>query len=153
VRNHLLGICSEVESLFRPVDVTDQVLEARVRSKLGRVVSHPRAIEVKALEGEVILTGPILSNEEHPLLDAVAGIQGVKNIQNCLELHEEAGEIPALQGGRPRQGERFGILKTNWSPTSKLLATFCRAFGAALNNLFADATHNLIDGILIEASR
>lgn len=129
VRNHLFGLCSDVESWFRSSDVPDQVLEARVRSKLGRVVSHPRAIEVKALEGEVSLTGPILSNEEHPLLDVVAGIQGVKNIQNCLELHEEAGEIPALQGGSPRHGERFGILKTNWSPTTKLLAT--AAGGAA----------------------
>jgi uncharacterized membrane protein len=46
-----------------------------------------------------------------------------------LELHEQAGDIAALQGGRPRQGERIGILKTNWSPTTRLVAT---AAGGAL---------------------
>jgi uncharacterized membrane protein len=123
VRNHVLGILAGVESLFRIRDVSDDVLEARVRSKLGRVVSHPGAIEAKVISGLVILTGPILATEEHPLLESVAGIKGVKSIENHLELHKLAGDIPALQGGRPRKGEPYGILKTNWSPTTRLLVT------------------------------
>ena len=130
VRNHVLGVFAEVESLFLKNGLpSDDVLEARVRSKLGRVVSHPSAIEVKAVDGLIILTGPILTKEEHPLLESVIGILGVKSIENRLELHESADDIPALQGGRKRQGARFGPLKTNWSPTTRFVAT---AAGGAL---------------------
>lgn len=123
VRNHLLGAFAEFESLFRSEEVADDILEARVRSKLGRIVSHPHAIEVKAVEGMLILTGPILADELHPLLDTVIVMNGVKNIDNRLELHECAGDVPALQGGRKRQRERVGPFRTNWSPTTRLLAT------------------------------
>jgi len=129
VRNHLLGVIAEVESLFRAAEVPDDVLKERVRSKLGRVVSHPSAVEVKAVDGRVVLSGPILADEVHPLLDSVAAIGGVKNIQNDLEVHEYAGDLPALQGGRKRLGARIGPLKTNWSPTTRLIAT---AAGGAL---------------------
>ena len=83
---------------------SNDVLEARVRSKLGRVVSHPKALEVKAVDGLIILSGPILAAEVHPLLDAIIHVRGVKNIENYLEEHEQAGDIPALQGGRARPG-------------------------------------------------
>ena len=129
VRNHALGVLAEVESLYRSGEVTDDVVEARVRSKLGRVVSHPHAIEAKAIDGLVILRGPILADEVHPLLDSVVAIGGVKNIENHLEVHEAPGDIPALQGGRRREGECIGPFKTNWSPTTRLIAT---AAGGAL---------------------
>lgn len=123
VRNHLQGLVAELESLFCTEDVTDEVLEARVRSKMGRIVSHPHALRVKAADGIVTLRGPILSDEVHPLLELITGVSGVRNIDNRLEGHETASETPALQGGRRRQGERFGPFKTNWSPTTRLLAT------------------------------
>jgi uncharacterized membrane protein len=121
LQNHLVGVFSEIATLFRTESVPDNVLEARVRAKLGRVVSHPRAIEVKAGAGLVILGGPILSEEVHPLLNAVVGIPGVKNIESRLEIHDNA-DIPALQGGTRRTGQRFGPFKTTWSPTTRLIA-------------------------------
>lgn len=129
VRNRFLGAYAEFESLFRSEEVSDDILEARVRSKLGRVVSHPHAIEVKAVEGVVIVSGPILADEVLPLLETVIAMYGVKNIDNRLEIHECADDVPALQGGRKRQGKRVGPFKTNWSPTTRLLAT---ATGGAL---------------------
>lgn len=117
IRNHLRGALAEVNSVFvHNGPISDAVLEARVRSKLGRVVSHPRAIEVKAVDGLIILSGKILANEVHPLLDCVICVHGVNNIENHLEIHEEAGDIPALQGGRHR-AQHFGPFKINWSPT------------------------------------
>ena len=129
VRNHLQGAMAQIGSLFQSNDVSDDVLQARVRTKLGRIVSHPSAIEVKADNGLVLLAGPILAKEEHYLLEGVSRVRGVKTIQNLLEAHEEAGDIPALQGGRERQPERFGVMKENWSPTTRLVAT---AVGGAL---------------------
>ena len=156
VRNHVLGAFAEVESLFMKNDSpSDDVLEARVRSKLGRVVSHPSAIEVKAVDGLIILTGPILTKEEHPLLESVIGTLGVKDIENRLELHESADDIPALQGGRKRQGARFGPLKTNWSPTTRLLATAAggalATYGARRRGVIGSAVSTAGLGILTRA--
>jgi len=123
LRNQLLGLVAELESPFKIGEVADDVLEARVRSKLGRVVSHPHAIAVKAVDGVVSLSGPILTREEHPLLDCVIEIRGVKNIDNELALYETADHISALQGGRTRQSLRFGFLGPTWSPTTRLVAT------------------------------
>ena len=129
IRNHLRGAFAEVESLWADNGlISNDVLEARVRSKLGRVVSHPGAIEVKAVDGLIMLSGQILANEVHPLLKCVTGVQGVKNIENHLEMHEKADDIPALQGGR-RRGQRTGPFKANWSPTMRLVAG---ATGSAL---------------------
>lgn len=108
IRNHVRGAFAELQSLF--VDngpVSDDVLEARVRSRMGHVVSHPSAIEVKAVEGLIILTGQILARELHPLLESITSIGGVKNIENRLEAHEQAGDISSLQGGHPRSGQVF----------------------------------------------
>ncbi|MGH9872921.1 MAG: SRPBCC family protein [Pyrinomonadaceae bacterium] len=122
LRNHILGVISGMESLVRSEKATDGVLKARVRSKLGRLVSHPHAIEVKAVDGRVILTGPILADEVVPLFEVISDIAGLKSIENLLELHENAGDVPALQGGKQRGGERFGPFKTTWSPTTRLVA-------------------------------
>ena len=81
--------------------MTDDVLKARIRSKLGRLVSHPHSIEVKVVDGRATLTGPILAAEEVPLFEVISGIAGLKSIENLLELHETA-DIPALQGGKLR---------------------------------------------------
>ena len=137
VRNHLLGVVAELESPFKAGEVADDVLEARVRSKLGRVVSHPHAIAVKAVDGVVSLSGPILTSEEHPLLDCVIEIRGVKNIDNELALYETADHISALQGGRTRQWPRFGFQKMSWSPTTRLVPT---AAGSALAFLWSEAS-------------
>ncbi len=56
-------------------------------------------------------------------------MHGVNNIDNRLEIHECADDVPALQGGRKRQAKRVGPFKTKWSPTTRLLAT---ATGGAL---------------------
>ena len=153
VRNHVRGLFAELESLFRTRDVSDDGLQARVRSKLGRVVSHPRAIEVKAVDGLIILRGPILANEEHPLLESVIAIRGVKSIENRLELHERACEVPALQGGRPRQGERFVGLKIKWSPMTRLVATAAGGalafYGVRRRGMFGSALGSLGLGIVI----
>jgi hypothetical protein len=154
IHNHVMGVLAEVGSLFRTRDVSDDVVKARVRAKLGRLVSHPSAIEVKAVSGSVILSGPILAREEHPFLDSVAVIHGVKNIENLLELHEQAGNISALQGGRPRQ-ERLGVLKTNWSPTTRLIATAAGGalalYGAKRRGMFGSALGSLGLGVVMRA--
>jgi uncharacterized membrane protein len=155
VRNHLLGAISEVQSVFRTTEVSDDVLKARVRAKLGRVVSHPSAIKVKAERGVIVLSGPILGKEEHSLLDAVARIDGVRNLENLLELHEEASDLPALQGERPREAQHIGFLKTNWSPTTRLAATVAgvalAVYGTKRRGLLGSVISSLGLGVVTRA--
>jgi len=52
----------------------------------------------------------------------VKRIRGVNEVVNNLEAHKEAGNHPALQGGRERQGHRFEFLQENWSPAARFVA-------------------------------
>jgi uncharacterized membrane protein len=100
---------------------SDAALHDRVRAKLGRVVSHPHAIDVSVRDGVVALSGPILADEAPRLLDYVRGITGVREIRDLLALHAEASNVSALQGGSPRTGDRFELLQDKWSPSARLL--------------------------------
>src|SRR5918995_3287655 len=66
VRNRARGLYAS--SMSQNEKATDEVLVARVRSKMGRVVSHPSAIEVSADQGWITLKGPILAHELNDLL-------------------------------------------------------------------------------------
>lgn len=99
---------------------SDDVLCARVRSRLGRVTSHPGAVEVAVHDGVVTLRGPILAREVQQTVRAIESVEGVSRVKNELEVHESA-DISALQGGRRRSGVVPDILQENWSPTTRLL--------------------------------
>ena len=139
LRNRTQGIVSGIQSRFSSAPVDDAVLVERVRSKLGRVVSHPGAIHVTAQDGNVTLSGPVLSAEVPELLTCVNRVQGVNEVTNNLELHDEAGNHPALQGGREREGGRFEFFQENWSPTARLVAGAAGASIAAYGGSRRDA--------------
>src|SRR5947207_11866127 len=64
IKNRLFGTVQSTKSRFTAdIAASDDVLVERVRSQLGRAVSHPHAISVTAKDGRVRLTGEILSEE------------------------------------------------------------------------------------------
>lgn len=132
--NRAKGIWSDTVSLLRSDTPTDQVLEARVRSKLGRVCSHPHSVHVTARDGNVRLDGVILSRELHELLSCVERIRGVRSVTNELRAYDSPHGIPSLQGGRPRES-RFEFMQQNWSPAARVAAgtagTAAIAYGVA----------------------
>jgi len=116
------GAWAEARRMFTPEEpVDDEALIARVRAALGRVVSHPHAIEAAASGGHVTLIGPILSYEVRPLLRSVRRVPGVRAVSDQLTVYSEPGNVSALQGGEPRTGERFELLQENWSPAARLV--------------------------------
>jgi gas vesicle protein len=102
-------------------DLNDQKLVERVRSKLGRVSSHPRAIEVSACEGEVKLCGPILAHEVDDLVALAGTVPGVRRVINDLEPHASADNVPALQGDGRVAEPSWDILQRHWSPATRAL--------------------------------
>jgi len=127
--NRAYGLWAEATRLFSSDNPSDQVIEARVRSKMGRVVSHPHAIGVTARDGVITLSGPILTEEVPYLLACVNRVSGVNEVVNNLEPHATADNHPALQGGREREGSRFEFMQENWSPAARFIAG---AVGASL---------------------
>lgn len=121
------GLAAELRGRFSRESPPDEVLAERVRAALGRVVSHPHAIDVTANEGCVCLTGPILASEVDELISIVGSIRGVAGVENQLEVHDSPGNTPALQGGRTRPGQRWALLQDSWSPTTKLMVGLASA--------------------------
>jgi uncharacterized membrane protein len=119
--NRTRGLAAVTTGRARGEDVSDDVLVERVRAKLGRYVSHPRAVDVEARDGLVTLRGPILTHEASRFVSAVRHVRGVQDVDDQLERHAERDGIPALQGGAPRPGERFAFAEESWSPTARLL--------------------------------
>jgi len=99
----------------------DEVIAERVRAKMGRLVSHPHAIEVACAQGRVTLSGPVLACEVHRLVAGVESVRGVTGVESRLQAHNEPGDVPGLQGGVTRTGERSEFLRNNWSPAARLL--------------------------------
>jgi uncharacterized membrane protein len=68
------------------------------------------------------LSGPILQREVEDLLACVGAIRGVNQVENRLQIHQHAGTVPGLQGGRRPRRERIDLAQANWSPTTRFLA-------------------------------
>jgi len=96
------GVLAETRSHLparEPAD--DAVLTERIRSKLGRLVSHPSAIEVTVRDGTVTLSGDVLQSEMRDLLSSVSSARDVENVRNKLKGHADSSGIPG-QTGAPR---------------------------------------------------
>lgn len=127
-RNRARGATATARHLFESEQVPDDnVLLARIRSRLGHVVSHPHALQVEANGGKVTLSGPILAREAGQLLSVAGAVAGVRELEDRLELHDSA-DIPALQGGHPRE-ERYEWMQARWSPFTRFLSI---AWGAGM---------------------
>lgn len=124
VQNRTRGMLYSMKSWVSPeTSFIDDLLVERVRSKLGMLVRHPRSIDVTAFAGTVTLSGPVLADEVESLVAMVSRVHGVRHVENRLDIHQEAGDVPGLQGGptrRPR-GNEFELSQLNWSPATRFL--------------------------------
>jgi len=106
--NGARGLMADVMAGVRGGTPPDRVLEERVRSRIGHVVSHPGSIEVCAHGGRVTLAGPILAAEVDDLVNEVSEVRGVIEIVDDLDIDEEPDNVLGLQGegSTPVGGDR-----------------------------------------------
>ena len=128
-----LGARAAAALVTQPPPV-DDVLAARVRARIGRLVSHPGAIEVKAATGRITLSGPLFDAEVEQLVEGVRAVPGVTQVDNQLEPHAQAGDIAALQGPGPLKLRAVPPSWARWTPTTRVMAG---AAGLALMTLAA----------------
>ena len=134
--NRTKGIAATTRGLLRRDEVDDALLVERVRAKLGRACSHPRAIDVDARNGEITLRGPIFAREVSSVLNVASSVRGVRGVTNALEPHESADGVPSLQGKGNVAGPSLDILQRNWAPGTQALVA---AAGLAAVGLSAAA--------------
>lgn len=115
----------------------DGKVEARVRAALGRVASHPRAIQTAAAGGCVMLSGDVLASEMPAIVAAVNRVRGVASVENNLRVHESADGIPSLQGASARRDSWAGWIRGNWSPAALLAAGVTTGAAAIAVSSFA----------------
>ncbi len=121
VSNRVHGLTALVRAVRGDQYIEDDVIVARARAKIGRVVSHPHAIHVRSERGRLVLEGPVLEHEYHSLLSAVTLAARGMEIDNRLERRAQA-DIPVLQGGNSRRGERWELMQSSWTPGVRMAA-------------------------------
>jgi len=117
--NRAQGLLTQTIANALPEVLPDEVLHARVQSRLGRLVSHPGAIEVSVREGRVTLRGDVLENEARRLICGLRCMRGVRGVDDYLNIHGEAGSVPGLQGQRTVRCPDFELLRPRWAPATR----------------------------------
>lgn len=117
--NRAHGIFAEVVDAVVPTPVPDDVLLERVRTRLGRLVSHPGAIQVRVADGHVMLRGDVLSAESQRLFAALRDMAGVREVIDELTFHDEPGTCPALQGKKVVREQQCACAAGPWTPAAR----------------------------------
>jgi uncharacterized membrane protein len=120
VENRARGWKARARSRFRHEEVDDVVLEERVRSKLGRVASHPGSIHVVAQEGWITLTGDVLAGEAEHIAKSIQSVKGAQGVSRQLHEHHDVSGIPGLQGRVETPGEPAELRQEYWGPAPRL---------------------------------
>jgi BON domain-containing protein len=131
--NRTRGVAANAWSGVTPSSTDDARLIERVRAALGRVCSHPRAIDVEALDGEITLRGDVLGPEAEAVLAAVGSVRGVTEVVDELEKYAAADGVPSLQGrGRIREPS-LNLVQRRWAPATRTLVGMAAIAAAAFS--------------------
>jgi hypothetical protein len=131
--NRTRGIAANAWGSIRRESVDDERLIERVRAALGRVCSHPRAIAVEAIDGEVTLRGDVLRLEAEAVLAAARSVRGVSEIVDDLDKYPSGEGVPSLQGGGRLEEPSLDLLQRRWPPATRALVGMAAVAAAAFS--------------------
>jgi hypothetical protein len=122
IENRVSGLAARAAASLVPQPTPiDDVLAARVRTRIGRLVSHPGAIDVKASSGRITLSGPVFEAEVEQLLSGIRAVPGVRQVDNRLDTHARAGDVSALQGPGPLKPHGALSHWARWTPSTRVI--------------------------------
>ena len=123
-RNRARGVLSEMTARLSDQESPDWILEERVRSNLGRLARHTRALDIRADGGRIYLSGPVLRGDEDAVVKAALRTRGVHGVENRLQVVDNPQDIPALQTpSTMQQSTLMNQTQRNWSPATRLLSS------------------------------
>ena len=98
-------------------------MEARVRSKLGHVMSHSRAVSIGVKKGSVTLDGSVPADVIDDVISAARSVPGVTEVVSKLRA-PGAYESPAGSGGGVQgRRDRSESARNEMSPMVRLAAS------------------------------
>jgi len=131
--NRSQGVVAEIRSRVLDGEVSNEVLEGRVRSKLGFLVRHPSAITTQVSNRRVVLGGPVMSDEVQQLIKGIRAVRGVADVENRLTVHDDPVQVPGLQGDKPKPtGQAWDMMQPRWSPSTRFLVSTAGAVSLGL---------------------
>lgn len=103
--NRAQGALAETSARIAEETTQDEILAERVRSKIGRALRFPRAIDVSAERGEVDLRGAVPRSERRRAIRAAESVRGVRVVRHdALRTYSDEQGIPGFQPrNRPRE--------------------------------------------------
>ncbi|HVA50345.1 MAG TPA: BON domain-containing protein [Pirellulales bacterium] len=115
------GTVAAVQGMLDFSIPSDQQLSERVRACLGHVASHPRLIEVQANQGGITLAGHAPADELENIVSCVAGVRGVRSVDNQLDT--QLGPDVTHDGQRRRRIQpSMDLMRESWAPSTRLIA-------------------------------
>lgn len=98
--NRAVGSVAELRSSIRDRvgQISDDQLVDRVRSQLGHVVSHSGLLRVEAVDGCVVIGGPVLEQEVEKIRGRLAKIRGVRECRLEVEPHADLERVSGRAG-------------------------------------------------------
>jgi hypothetical protein len=132
--NRLQGVLAETRTAFAGRYHDEESLTARIRSQLGRLVSHPAAVEVNVGEDAVVLSGHVLASEVDRLIEAVRSMPEVPQVESRLEIQEDNDQSGVLRDSTDR--DESSTTAPDWSHLVRAATTIAAA-GLAAKTLMA----------------
>jgi hypothetical protein len=145
VAHRATGLAASLHSRFFDEGAPDEVVEARVRARLGRVCSHPGAVQVSVREGVATLRGLVLRSEAGELVRAISSVRGVVRMDNRVEAHERSEHIAALQGESAHRARAEN--ERRWAPTTRLMLGVAGGMLTTFGLVRRDKVGMLIGGV------
>lgn len=109
--DHLRGTAARTRSLWTDSQPpNDWTLRQRIRSRLGRVASRPRGIDVQVDQGCVCLQGRAPADEVGAIERVVASTPGVDRVDNLLSAIDPADLSNADEGRHAWPGLLVGLI-------------------------------------------
>ena len=123
--NRARGFAIETTSRLAEENVPDEVLVERVRSKIGRVLSHPKAVGISAENGIVDLSGGVLRSQMRRAIGCAESVRGVRAVRHdTLRTYADERGIPGFEqrGGKKAPLRDQRELRQQRKPSRKMRA-------------------------------
>lgn len=148
MRNRARGVLAEMSAKLTDQGAPDWILEERVRTNLGRLARHARAVQVEADGGRIYLSGPALREDVDAIVKSAARTRGVHGVENELQVFDDPEDVPSLQGSpSPRRRALPEWQQQNWSPAMRLIS----GVGGSLLTLYGLTRRGITKPILSTA--